>query len=84
MLHFELNVGTQEADYLSALNSQNPGTLTSSEALFKIPLRTVATAFNLDVNKIKKINSTLHPYGPGLKKTSTSGCIPGKDITINF
>eukprot|EP01018_Ginkgo_biloba_P004350 Gb_25216 [translate_table: standard] len=67
-----------------ALNSQNPGTLTSSEALFKIPLRTVATAFNLDVNKIKKINSTLHPYGPGLKKTSTSGCVPGKHITTNF
>jgi mannose-6-phosphate isomerase-like protein (cupin superfamily) len=27
VLHFELNVGTVEAEYLSALNSENPGTL---------------------------------------------------------
>ncbi|GLJ37201.1 hypothetical protein SUGI_0754550 [Cryptomeria japonica] len=29
-LHFELNVGTEEANYISALNSQNPGVVTSS------------------------------------------------------
>jgi hypothetical protein len=27
LLHFEINLGTENATYLSALNSQNPGTL---------------------------------------------------------
>ena len=27
LLHFEINVGKETADYISALNSQNPGTL---------------------------------------------------------
>eukprot|EP00249_Psilotum_nudum_P032700 c48603_g1_i1 orf=1-510(-) len=26
MLHFELNIGSQDAEYISALNSENPGT----------------------------------------------------------
>ena len=30
LLHFEINVGKVTADYLSALNSQNPGTLVGS------------------------------------------------------
>ncbi|MCO5577094.1 hypothetical protein L7F22_030916 [Adiantum nelumboides] len=32
LLHFELNVGKEVADYLSALNSQDPGTLVTSNA----------------------------------------------------
>jgi len=27
LLHFEINLGRQNATYISALNSQNPGTL---------------------------------------------------------
>jgi hypothetical protein len=27
LLHFEINLGTENATYISALNSQNPGTL---------------------------------------------------------
>lgn len=84
MLHFELNVGTKEAEFLSALNSENPGTLTASEALFQVPLRAVATSLNVDDKTVRKLNSTMFHYGPGLKKTANSGCVPGKDITIDF
>lgn len=84
LLHFELNVGTEEAEFLSALNSENPGTLTSSEALFQIPLRALATSLNVDEMTVRKLNSTIHRYGPGLKKTANSGCVPGKDITMDF
>jgi mannose-6-phosphate isomerase-like protein (cupin superfamily) len=84
VLHFELNVGSVEADYLSALNSENPGTLTSSEALFRIPLRALATSLNVDDKTVTGLNSTVHRYGPGLKKTVNSGCVPGRDITTSF
>lgn len=36
LLHFELNVGTETAFYLSALNSQNPGTLVSLLLYYKL------------------------------------------------
>ncbi|GLJ37190.1 hypothetical protein SUGI_0754440 [Cryptomeria japonica] len=46
-LDFELNVGIEEANYISALNSQNPGVVTSSVSILKLPLRSVSTAFNI-------------------------------------
>jgi len=84
VLHFELNVGNVEAEYLSALNSENPGTLTSSEALFRIPLRTLATSLNVDEKTVKWLNSTVPQYAAGLKKSANSGCVPGRDITTAF
>lgn len=38
LMHFELNVGTEEAFYISALNSQNPGTLVSLFLFFNLLL----------------------------------------------
>eukprot|EP00253_Pinus_taeda_P029975 PITA_29975 len=84
VLHFELNVGSVEAEYLSALNSENPGTLTSSEALFHIPLRALATSLNVDQRVVNWLNSTAYRYAPSLKKTANSGCEPGRDITTAF
>ncbi|GLJ36182.1 hypothetical protein SUGI_0726140 [Cryptomeria japonica] len=84
VLHFELNVGSKEANYISALNSQNPGVLTSSVSILKLPLRSVATAFNISQHAVKKLDSTIFASGTGLKKTSTSGCVPGRDITVDF
>eukprot|EP00253_Pinus_taeda_P008966 PITA_08966 len=84
VLHFELNVGSVEAEYLSALNSENPGTLTSSEALFHIPLRALATSLNVDQRVVNWLNSTAYRYAPSLKKTANSGCVPGRDITTTF
>eukprot|EP00253_Pinus_taeda_P015764 PITA_15764 len=84
VLHFELNVGSVEAEYLSALNSENPGTLTSSEALFHIPLRALATSLNVDQRVVNWLNSTAYRYAPSLKKTANSDCVPGRDITTTF
>jgi len=57
---------------------------TSSEALFRIPLRALATSLNVDDKTVKWLNSTVPQYAPGLKKTANSGCVPGKDITTVF
>ncbi|XP_057872520.1 germin-like protein subfamily 1 member 7 isoform X2 [Cryptomeria japonica] len=83
-MHFEINIGFKEADYISALNSQNPGVLTSSVSILKLPLTTVATAFNITERAVKKLESTIYASGRGLKKTSKSGCVPGRDITVDF
>ncbi|KAI5060046.1 hypothetical protein GOP47_0024466, partial [Adiantum capillus-veneris] len=85
LLHFELNVGSEEADYVSALNSQNPGTLTAAAALFKIPTRALASSLNLPATLLQRINSTLTPnIGPILQKARRSDCVPGRDITLNY
>ncbi|GLJ58861.1 hypothetical protein SUGI_1481040 [Cryptomeria japonica] len=83
-LHFELNVGKEEANYISALNSQNPGVVTSSVSILTLPLRSVATAFNITQQAVKKLDSTIYASATGLKKTSKSGCVPGRDITVDF
>ncbi|XP_059065433.1 uncharacterized protein LOC131855867 [Cryptomeria japonica] len=59
-LNFELNVGTEEANYISALNSQNPGVVTSSVSILKLPLRSVATAFNITQQAVKKLDPTIY------------------------
>ncbi|XP_059065430.1 uncharacterized protein LOC131857213 isoform X1 [Cryptomeria japonica] len=59
-LHFELNVGTEETNYISALNSQNPGVVTSSMPILKLPLKSVATAFNITQQAVKKLDSTIY------------------------
>ncbi|MCO5581100.1 hypothetical protein L7F22_034976 [Adiantum nelumboides] len=85
LLHFELNVGTEEAEYISALNSQSPGTLTAAAALFKIPTRALASSLNLPSALLQRINSTLTPnIGPILQKAKRSDCVPGRDITLQF
>lgn len=85
LLHFELNVGEKEAEYISALNSQNPGTLTAAAALFRVPERALASSLDLPSTLLQKINSTLTPnIGPILQKVKRSGCVPGRDITIDF
>ncbi|GLJ35675.1 hypothetical protein SUGI_0716880 [Cryptomeria japonica] len=83
-LLFELNVGKEEANYISALNSQNPGVVTSSVSILRLPLRSVATAFNITQQAVKKLDSTIYASATGLKKTSKSGCVPGRDITVDF
>ncbi|KAJ7299050.1 hypothetical protein O6H91_Y316300 [Diphasiastrum complanatum] len=78
MLHFEQNVGKTIAFYISALDSQNPGTLTSAGALFQLPTVALATALNQTGAAVTAINSTLYAYGPSLQMSSVSGCVPGR------
>eukprot|EP00250_Pteridium_aquilinum_P028609 c37467_g1_i1 orf=193-885(+) len=85
LLHFELNVGDEVADYLSALNSQDPGTLTSASALFKIPKRALASSLNLPWHFLESINSTIsQSTGPSIQKVARSDCVPGQDVTTNI
>ncbi|XP_024517257.1 germin-like protein 1-3 [Selaginella moellendorffii] len=84
MLHFEVNVGTEQAFYISALNSQNPGTLTSGGALFNVPARALAAALNQDLASVSKIKDTIFKYSSQLQMTPPNTCVPGKDVTTTF
>lgn len=37
LLHFEINLGTKTASFISALNSENPGTLVCTKSLSNSP-----------------------------------------------
>lgn len=84
LMHFEINVGSQTAFYISALDSQNPGTLTTGGALLNLPARALATALNQDLDSARKIAANIFPYGPALQMSSPSVCTPGKDVTTMF
>ncbi|BBN15190.1 protein MpCupin95 [Marchantia polymorpha subsp. ruderalis] len=84
MLHFELNVGTETAFYLSALNSQNPGTLDSAGAVLQLPERAAAIAFNQDIATVGALKSH-RPYNepPTLEAAKPGVCVPGQFITTS-
>ncbi|XP_024530158.1 germin-like protein 5-1 [Selaginella moellendorffii] len=84
MMHFEINVGTKPAFYISALNSQNPGTLTSGGALLMIPDRSAATALNVGLDVIRKLKANMLPYTPRLELAPPAVCVPGRDITTKI
>ncbi|XP_024527002.1 putative germin-like protein 2-1 [Selaginella moellendorffii] len=83
-MHFEINVGTKRAFYISALNSQNPGTLTSGGALLMIPDRSSATALNVGLDMIRKLKENMLPYTPQLELAPPAVCVPGRDITTKI
>lgn len=85
LLHYELNVGSTEAFFISALNSQNPGVLTAATALFQLPTRAAAGALNQDFYTAQKLKAESLEYSTSLillKKNA--GCVPGKDITTDY
>jgi hypothetical protein len=55
-----------------------------SLALFQVPARALATSLNASREQVAELAADLFPYGDGLKMTSTSGCVPGRDITTLF
>ncbi|XP_024516403.1 putative germin-like protein 2-1 [Selaginella moellendorffii] len=84
MMHFEINVGTKPAFYISALNSQNPGTLKSGGALLMIPDRSVATALNVGLDMIQKLKANMLLYSFRLKLAPPAVCVPGQNITTKI
>ncbi|CAM6098994.1 unnamed protein product [Calypogeia fissa] len=84
LLHFELNVGGEEAFYISALNSQNPGVLTAQQAYFQLPLRAAAGGLNQSFKTTEKLQDD-HPTSAALQLISKKmGCVPNKDITTEI
>ncbi|OAE24124.1 hypothetical protein AXG93_2752s1380 [Marchantia polymorpha subsp. ruderalis] len=82
LLHFELNVGTEIAFYISALNSQNPGTLDAAGAVLQLPERAAAIALNIDIAAIRALKSQ-RPYNepPTLEVAKPGVCVPGQLVT---
>jgi len=80
LLHFEINLGRENATYISALNSQNPGTLNAAASLFRVPNLPLATALNTEFSVLKKIAESISPDLLTLQKSSKAHCVPGKFI----
>ncbi|GAQ79047.1 hypothetical protein KFL_000230265 [Klebsormidium nitens] len=77
MLHFIQSFATTNVTSISALNSQNPGVIIQSRALFDLPSEVVATTFSLPQDQIRAVNGTL-PVSQALALgTSNEGCVSG-------
>ncbi|OAE32075.1 hypothetical protein AXG93_2278s1550 [Marchantia polymorpha subsp. ruderalis] len=85
LMHFELNVGTEEAFYISALNSQNPGTLDSAGAVLQLPDRAAAIALNQDLDTVRALKSQKsYNEPPTLEAAKPGVCVPGQFVTTRF
>ncbi|KAG6542009.1 hypothetical protein Mapa_016572 [Marchantia paleacea] len=84
MLHYELNVGNTTAFYLSALNSQNPGTLEAAGALFAIPNRAAATTLNQNLQTYGDTKKQSLPYDSPATLLLATDCVPGEHVTTDF
>lgn len=80
LLHFEINLGTENATYVSALNSQNPGTLNAAASLFRVPELVLATALNTEFSVLKNIAESISPDLTTLEKSSKAHCVPGQVV----
>eukprot|EP00249_Psilotum_nudum_P003633 c1709_g1_i1 orf=224-937(+) len=83
LLHYELNMGTETAFFLSALNSESPGVLPAASSLFSMPKRVLETSINglLDISQQK--SSSIEPSAERESLLLAPSCTPGKDITID-
>eukprot|EP00243_Klebsormidium_subtile_P006330 TRINITY_DN2674_c0_g1_i1.p1 TRINITY_DN2674_c0_g1~~TRINITY_DN2674_c0_g1_i1.p1 ORF type:complete len:141 (+),score=36.89 TRINITY_DN2674_c0_g1_i1:1108-1530(+) len=84
MMHFEINLGNTTALYFSALNSENPGTLSAANALAQIPRRALIAALKTDAASTDAFK-TAQPSSNGettLLKLDPTVCVPGFNIGI--
>jgi len=63
LLHYQQNLGCEEAQYISAFNSEDPGVQGVSRALFGLPLEGVASALNMDEADVLTTKSNI-PANP--------------------
>lgn len=52
LLHFQRNVGKGTSQYISMLNSENPGVMSFPRTLFTLPSNILSQAFRTDLSKI--------------------------------
>lgn len=59
LIHFEQNLGCEEAVFLSAFSHEDPGVLTLSNRLFDLPIQALTSTFNQNGDVINAIKSNL-------------------------
>lgn len=74
MLHFQRNIGTGQAEYISILNSENPGVMSFPRVLLGLPDHILAQAFRTPESTIADLKTRLLP--PSL---SAGGVNPNYD-----
>lgn len=61
LLHFQRNIGTGTAQYISMLNSENPGVMSFPRTLFTLPSDILSQAFRTKLSKISEIQGGVIP-----------------------
>ncbi|CAK9860167.1 unnamed protein product [Sphagnum jensenii] len=82
LLHFEINLGTKTASFVSALNSENPGTLIAGASLFRTPKAVLATALHSEAEVLEKIAKSISTNLVALQLANKEFCIPGKNVSL--
>jgi quercetin dioxygenase-like cupin family protein len=85
LMHFEINLGTENAVFFSALNSQNPGTLTAGNVLAQIPIRALVNSLNLDIGTAMAFKAAQPPEARAtVVNVPNALCQPGMNITRDW
>lgn len=61
LLHFQRNIGTETAQYISILNSENPGVMSFPRTFFTLPTDILAQALRMPVEEVAEIQGRVIP-----------------------
>ena len=64
LIHYQQNLGCDTVQYLSALNSEDPGVVTLSNQVFTLPIESLISTFGIATKFLNRITKDL-PTGPG-------------------
>lgn len=64
LIHYQQNLGCDTVQYLSALNSEDPGVVTLSNQMFTLPVESLISTLNVGTKILDRIKNDL-PVGPG-------------------
>lgn len=63
LIHYQQNLDCEPAEYISALNSEDPGVVTISTQVFTLPDEALQATFNLNAEQVKILRAGI-PAGP--------------------
>lgn len=63
LIHYQQNLGCGKVQFISGLNSEDPGVVTVTQRLFDLPLQAVSSSLNLVESDIFSIKTGL-PLNP--------------------
>ena len=64
LIHYEQNLGCEKAQILSALNHEDPGTVTVLTQAFTFPDVALASSFGLTISQINILRNRMPPNSP--------------------
>lgn len=80
LIHYQRNIGSVEAQYVSILNSENPGVVSLPRSLFALPDQALANALREDVAEVRFDRDRVLPSAlnqPATGRVSAGGAYDG-------